>query len=637
MEQTHFKVKFPLGSKIVISLIVLLTLLVGVLSYLTVSLLIEDKRAYTYQLQLMEAYVASRDFSERIKFSLDNLKVYLTSFDPRQAVSEAQIAALENIAKSQFKSPAFYSFLIKENGESKKITQSINNGVASRMSFDPNIFHLDAELVRSLYPKLRQNTFILKNITHLTREPLTLIAYADLGLKDNPDGMPVAMTLVDANILSESKHFSEITIALPNGDLLYSSSPEVMRRQDKVFGRVLFQEALSNQTPSGTTEFVNENTRYLGAFQKTSLGPVVMAQIEWTKAMAAAFTLSERLVILGLISIIISILFAFWFSSTISKPLKQLFTATSAISSGDFNVNVQVKTTDEVGQLAHSFSVMSGKIQELIEETAKKAHLQEELKLAATVAESLFPKPEYRDNDIEILGHYQSATECGGDWWGFFRVESKVYVMIADATGHGVPAALVTSAARSCFSVLNRFARKQALHDLTPREILSYANQSVFDSAASKIMMTMFVGVIDIPNQTLTYSSAAHCPVWILKKEGKEYDLKSLVPEGVRLGEAEDATDFPEHEISFNPGDMIVMYTDGWIENRDPETGEEFGKKRARKLVTSSAHLGSRGLMDAIVKNYKAFNQGQALEDDVTLCVVQRLPVAVQPELAQNV
>ena len=87
--------------------------------------------------------------------------------------------------------------------------------------------------------------------------------------------------------------------------------------------------------------------------------------------------------------------------------------------------------------------------------------------------------------------------------------------MIADATGHGFPSALITAAARSCFSVMHKLAQEDPEFSFSPAAMLSYANRVIYDASLAKIMMTFFIGVIDFSSGKLTYASAGHNPLVI--------------------------------------------------------------------------------------------------------------------------
>jgi sigma-B regulation protein RsbU (phosphoserine phosphatase) len=621
MEQSQFKVRFALGTKLVLSLSILFAVIIGFLSYSAVVLVVEDKKAYVYQLQSIEALMVSRDFTEKAKSYSDNLRLYLSSFDPRQSVTPAQVEVLNGIAKNQTESPGFFAYLVKPDGSAKLLTRSLNPRFAQHETFDFEKVELNSVLFSKLYPALLQNTFEIENLSS-SQSNWVGFFYADVSLKDFPGGMPVVVGLIDPAILKQSRRFGELMITKANGEIIAASQSELNTPKATLQGRPLFQSAIASKIQAGTKEFYLGEQRYLGAYQRTSYGPLIFTQMEWKKAMAAAYTMGERFIVLGVISILLAIIFAIIFSNTITRPLKRLLEATSLVSSGDFAIDPKITSRDEVGQLASSFIAMSKKIQMLLIETVQKAQMQEELKVAAAVQESLIPPSEYHDDNIEIISHYQSATECGGDWWGFFRVGNKICVMIADATGHGVPSALITASARSCFSVLHKLAAEKAFFRLAPGEMMSYANRVVFDAATTKIMMTFFIGVIDLDAKTLTYSNAGHNPPWLFRHNGERFVLNSLLSKGNRLGEVVESGEYEEMTVPMGVGDILVMYTDGLVENTNLE-GTQFGKKRTKVIMEENLKLGPQGIIDGLIQGYKHFTQGKSLDDDITLAAIK--------------
>jgi sigma-B regulation protein RsbU (phosphoserine phosphatase) len=287
-------------------------------------------------------------------------------------------------------------------------------------------------------------------------------------------------------------------------------------------------------------------------------------------------------------------------------------------------MNLAVQSGDEIGALTGSFNVMSRKISELIEESAKKAHLESEIAIASTVQQTLIPGPNFQDNKIKITSHYQAASQCGGDWWGFFEVGNKLTIMIADATGHGFPSALITAAARSCFSVIHKIAQDTPDYVLSPSKMLQFANRSIYEAGNQKIMMTFFIGVIDFENRTITYSSAGHNPPWLFKRDGAAFTLKSMMATGMRLGESQTPPPFEEKSMPLERGDMIFLYTDGLMEGRS-SAGEMFGKKRVRKVVEANLAQGSETAVSSLMGEFLSYNAGKELDDDVTVALATLL------------
>lgn len=631
MEQQNFRVKLSLGTKLVVSLSLLFLIIVGFLSYSAVKLVVDDKQAYTFQLQSMEAYIAGQDFSEKVRPVVDNLRLYLTTFDPRLPIGAPQTENLNNLVKTQQESGLFLSYLVKADGTVTFLTKNTNEELIKQINLVPDEVMPDSETLTRLRTKVVDSGFAFETHFKTGKPPLVIVAFGDTGLKDYEKGMPIALAYIDSRSLIMNARFGETTVAGPDGKILASTDTAKLVENSNVGSNPVFQGASSTKIATGTKEYEINGTLFLGAYRKLPLGPIVFTQLEKRKAMAAAFTLGERLTLLGVISIIAAILFAVIFSNSITKPLKRLTIATAAVARGDFTVTSKIKTSDEVGALAASFDIMSKKIQALIVESVQKAHLQEELKVAAAVQESLIPAPEYRDDHFEIIGSYESASECGGDWWGFFRVKNKLCVMIADATGHGVSSALITASARSCFSVIAKLAQEKAFFRLSPGEMMSYANRVVFDAATTKIMMTFFIGVIDLETKTITYSNAGHNPPWLYGKNGDHYQLKSLMPKGNRVGEVEESGNYEEIAVPINAGDILVLYTDGLMENTNT-SGEQYGKKRVKAVVDGALSGGPRGVIDALRIAYMNFNGPEkALDDDVTLAAIR---VHTMPEVS---
>jgi sigma-B regulation protein RsbU (phosphoserine phosphatase) len=517
----------------------------------------------------------------------------------------------------------FTSLFIKADGSVTLLTKDTNEEVLTKAGFRPDDLKFDQDFYRRLREQVAANAYAFQGYAKPGATPLLVVAFGDVGLKDYEKGMPIGLAVIDARTLISTSRFGETTIAGADGRVLASTNSKKLYEAPDTSAHPIFQSAVSGKMGSGTKEFDMDGVRFLGAFRKLPIGPIVITQLEKRKAMAAAFTLGERLGMLGLMSIIAAILFAIIFSSSITKPLKKLMLATAAVARGEFNIDPKITTRDEVGMLANSFSIMSKKIQQLVVGEVRKAHVEEELKVAAAVQESLIPPPEYRDDQFEIIGSYQSASECGGDWWGFFRIKNQLCVMIADATGHGVPSALITASARSCFSVLAKLGREKEYFKLNPGEMMSYTNRVVFDAAMTKIMMTFFIGLIDLDAKTITYANAGHNPPWLFRKNGERYQLKSLVPKGTRVGEREESGAYEEISVPIDQGDILFLYTDGLMENTNPQN-EQFGKKRVKEVVEGSLAGGPRGVIDALKKAYMEYNgDTKALDDDVTLASIR--------------
>ncbi|MCB0342530.1 MAG: HAMP domain-containing protein, partial [Bdellovibrionales bacterium] len=248
-------------------------------------------------------------------------------------------------------------------------------------------------------------------------------------------------------------------------------------------------EIFTTVSKKGTDSFVTEikasEGEFLVASQSVNIdGYKVLAVIPKQVALEALKNISVYtgllvLLILG-VSIIVSVLGA----STLTQNLSKLYKAVNCIIKGDLQTKVDIQSKDEVGVLAKGFNLMTAKIQELLKETAEKARMEGELKTAQTVQSTLFPKDHFKNNSFEVFGFYEPASECGGDWYSYNALEDRAYFWIGDATGHGVSAALITSAAKSASTVI------QSLPGLKTSQIMSLMNSAVAETSGGNVLMT---------------------------------------------------------------------------------------------------------------------------------------------------
>jgi serine phosphatase RsbU (regulator of sigma subunit) len=249
--------------------------------------------------------------------------------------------------------------------------------------------------------------------------------------------------------------------------------------------------------------------------------------------------------------------------------------------------------------------------------TAEKSRMQQELLTAQTVQENLFAEPDLRMPGFSISGFYQSASECGGDWWYYNQIDSKVYLWIGDVTGHGVGAALVTSAARAAVSAI------ETMSDVTPAKALQFLNRAVHAASKGSKIMTFFVAAVDLETGLCTFANAGHSMPAIMQAQQDPQSSKREIeflwsPPSFILGQFEDGQ-FEEGQIQLEEGDCLFLYTDGVIELEN-SSREQWGERSARRALVRSSN-GAKDIFQ-IMKNFKveleAHRDGADLVDDVT-------------------
>ncbi len=253
-------------------------------------------------------------------------------------------------------------------------------------------------------------------------------------------------------------------------------------------------------------------------------------------------------------------------------------------------------------------------------ETTHKVEVAKEVELAAAVQGAFVPPPIPVDlGPLRVCGMYAPASRCGGDWWSAHNVPGgRTLVLIGDVTGHGLPAAMVTAAAKGCCDVALRLmgSRVDLVH------LLQLLHSAVKRTGGTDYHMTCFATLIDPTASTVEYANAGHVVPYVCtrKKSGK-LKLDVLVARGNPLGASED----PSYKVqtrALADGDVIVWYTDGVVECTNP-AGQQFGDRRFQRMLREvcSQDTDVDAMRDAVLRQAVAFHDGHAPDDDITLVV----------------
>jgi serine phosphatase RsbU (regulator of sigma subunit) len=339
------------------------------------------------------------------------------------------------------------------------------------------------------------------------------------------------------------------------------------------------------------------------------------AETEKTEASTSA---AIRTGAIGALFVLIGALLAIFQGLSISRPIKQLAWKADQIARGDLEARVEVKSTDEIGVLGENFNFMADQIVILLQQTAEKAKIEQELEVARAIQETLVPPPELVDKGtFKFAGFFQPAAQTGGDWWTWADLANgKVLVVIGDVTGHGVPSAMITAAAKASCDV----ARAVHNDDVAVSRLLEIMNYAIFESAKRNFVMTCFASIVDTRRRTITYANAGHnFPYLFRAGEDGKGEFGSLMIRGNRLGDLREST-YEAKTTELVPGDILVWYTDGIVEC-ESDSGEEYGEKRFRASVRRAAALDAGEMRDAIVGDAMQFFGDTIRKDDITMVI----------------
>lgn len=302
------------------------------------------------------------------------------------------------------------------------------------------------------------------------------------------------------------------------------------------------------------------------------------------------------------------------------QPLGLLARQAETIASGQFDAKLhQDKRNDEIGQLSESFSFMQQSIVEYIdvlkETTASKAAIENELKVASDIQMSMVPRifPAFPNRkDIDLYAEMTPAKEVGGDLYDFFIQNERLYFCVGDVSGKGIPASLFMAITRNMFRII-------AQQGMMPAEIAENINVFLAKDNERGMFVTMFIGVADLCTGRLEYCNCGHnAPILDGQFLKMQYDNQPL-------GLWEDDPFYGE-TIEDIRGKQLLIYTDG-LNEAENQNKELLGNKRLLKLMSDSASLDSRQVIDMLRETVEQHRAGADPNDDLTLMCLKLIKV----------
>jgi len=311
---------------------------------------------------------------------------------------------------------------------------------------------------------------------------------------------------------------------------------------------------------------------------------------------------------------------AYKLSKMITKPILDLDKGAQIIGSGNLDYRLEVKTGDEIEDLANTFNKMTDNlkiyINDLKETTAAKERIESELKVATQIQASMLPRifPAFPDKkEFNIFATMEPAKEVGGDFYDFFLInENKLCFLIGDVSGKGVPASL--------FMVISKTLLKtEALRDHSPDDILFQVNNMLYPDNDNNFFVTIFCVILDIKTGEVQFANAGHNPPLICRDGGDFEFLK--VPNDFVLGPMPD-TEFEPGKLILEPNDVIFLYTDGVTEAMNPES-QLFSDKRLIQCLSKMKEKGIQDIIHGVRTEVATFAQGAPQSDDITLLALK--------------
>jgi serine phosphatase RsbU (regulator of sigma subunit) len=250
----------------------------------------------------------------------------------------------------------------------------------------------------------------------------------------------------------------------------------------------------------------------------------------------------------------------------------------------------------------------------LVQEIHERELVEQELRVARSIQQASLPKEVPQLQGWKISPYYRPAREVGGDFYDFHLLpEGRLGVVVGDATGKGVPAALVMSTTCGMLQLA-----AQALDTSSPGEILKQVNEALLARISLNMFVTCFYAILEPESGTLTYANAGHDLPCLRHGDGDAEELRARgMPLGLMPGMG-----YEEKETILEAGESALFYSDGLVEAHDPK-GEMFGFPRLRALVAE--HAEERSLRESLLEELHSFvGEGWEQEDDITLLTLER-------------
>jgi len=261
--------------------------------------------------------------------------------------------------------------------------------------------------------------------------------------------------------------------------------------------------------------------------------------------------------------------------------------------------------------LASHVAIIIEKVQ-LHEHMVEKKRIEAQLEIARQVQLELLPDRDPQLKDFDMSAYVFPTEEVSGDYYDWVRIfDDQIGIVVADAVGKGIPAALLMSFLRASL-------RASVQVGYAPHIAMSKVNNLLWDSVEDHQFITAIYGILDETNRTLVFSNAGHNPPLLMSADGTyRYVEYGDTP----LGMFYDAR-FHQHFILFEPGQTMVIYTDGITEASD-DAGEEYGQERLAKIVHAGLDLPAKKMIDHIRKDVADFTGRKFLDDDGTLFIIK--------------
>ncbi len=344
-------------------------------------------------------------------------------------------------------------------------------------------------------------------------------------------------------------------------------------------------------------------------------------------------------------SLLIAAVISVNFSTRVTRDLSTLAIAADEVSAKNYDIELNIQSKDEIGQLGNAFEHMTEEIRDYTTNleakvntrtaalqdanneitrlndqlTGENLRLSTELDVARRLQMMVLPPQSEIEliEDLDIAGYMAPADEVGGDYYDVLQIGDSVFLTMGDVTGHGLPSGVVMLMAQTAFLTLSQNGEQDI------ERILSVLNQVLYRNILRiRENKNMTLAVIQYKNQSYNLVGQ-HESVIICRANGdvEEIDTIDL---GFPIGLEDDIDDFiASHQFNLAPNDLILLYTDGITEAENHQQ-EQFGLETLIETLTKYHQLDAKTIVDRVMEDVYAFIDGSQIHDDISMMVIKQ-------------
>jgi sigma-B regulation protein RsbU (phosphoserine phosphatase) len=416
------------------------------------------------------------------------------------------------------------------------------------------------------------------------------------------------------------------------GDVIAHSDESVRRRrQASATGDEPEVEEIVNRMLQGESGFQAFDDKVLGKRARLTYAPLDMAgwslvivypEDELMEEVNDLFARQIALLALGLVVLIGIVVFL---SRRLTQPIKALASSAGRIATGDLDTELpEAGSRDEIGTLTRAFHHMRDSLKDYIRNlqitTAAKERLESELAIARKIQMDMLPEADIgggEEDGFELSAKLVPARAVGGDLYYHLRAASRLTFLVGDVSGKGVPAALFMARTKTLFETIS-------VREGDVGAALAEVNRNLCKENEAGMFVTVIAGVLDTATGELTLSAGGHDPPALIP--GRDVKPSFVEVDGGPVLGLLEGFDFPTIRLKLDPGDAVVLYSDGVPEALN-EAEDFFTGDRLLEVLSRLGPTEASRTSDAVMSAVKDFAGKAEQSDDITVMALRFAPM----------